>query len=225
MRFRDRREAGGQLAGRLLEWAAGLELADPLVIALPRGGVPVAAEIAPVLDAELDVLVVRKIGLPGRPETGIGAIIGDEPPLFDEDVLDGLGLKEKRLGPEVARERVELHRREALYREGRPAPRIAGRTVVLVDDGLATGLTARVALRHLRHRAPGRLALAVPVGAPGSADRLRPEADDVLCLHQPPGFRAVGEWYEDFGQVGDDEVLTVLRDFGPPSSSAPGSPA
>ncbi|MFG3405692.1 phosphoribosyltransferase family protein [Streptomyces sp. NPDC048142] len=123
----------------------------------------------------------------------------------------------------LGRERVELHRREELYRGGRPGPRIGGRTVILVDDGLATGLTARVALRHLRLRAPGRLALAVPVGAPGSADRLRPEADDVLCLHQPAGFRAVGEWYDDFGQVEDEEVLTVLRGFGPPSSSAPGS--
>ncbi|MFJ6442722.1 phosphoribosyltransferase [Streptomyces sp. NPDC091649] len=223
MRFRDRGQAGRELAERLLARQAGREVTDPLVLALPRGGVPVAAPVASELHAVLDVLVVRKIGPPGRPESGIGAIIGDDPPLFDRTALEMLGVEEERLGPEVARERAELHRREKLYRGGRPEPRVAGRTVVLVDDGLATGLTARVALGHLRDRGPGRLVLAVPVGAPGSADRLSADADDVVCLYEPPGFRAVGEWYDDFDQVADDEVLAVLRDLGPPSAPAPSS--
>ncbi|WNF25708.1 phosphoribosyltransferase family protein [Streptomyces sp. C11-1] len=221
MRFRDRHHAGRELADRLLERSADGQVADPVVIALPRGGVPVAAPVARALGATLDVLIVRKIGLPGRPETGIGAIIGDDPPLFDGPSLDLLGLREDQLGPVVAREREELHRREKRYRGGRPPPRVEGRTVILVDDGLATGVTARVALRGLRRRGPARLILAVPVAAPGSADLVRPEADDFVCLHQPPGFRSVGEWYDDFDQVGDEEVLAVLRDLGP---RAPGTP-
>lgn len=121
------------------------------------------------------------------------------------------GLSEDGPGPQLARERTELRHREALYRGGRPEPRVVGRTVVLVDDGLATGLTARAALRHLRRRAPGRLILAVPVGAPGSRDRLNGAADDVLCLLQPPGLRSVDEWYVDFDQVTDGEVLALLH--------------
>jgi predicted phosphoribosyltransferase len=159
----------------------------------------------------LDVLVARKIGLPGRPETGIGAIAGEDPPLFDQRILEMLGLREDRLGSDVARERTELHRREELYREGRPAPRVKDRTVILVDDGLATGVTARAALRHLGRQAPARLVLAVPVCAAGSADLIRADADDLVCLHQPPDFRAVGEWYDDFDQVDDEEVITTLR--------------
>ncbi|MEV7047083.1 phosphoribosyltransferase [Streptomyces anulatus] len=222
MRFRNRDQAGRELAERLLAWSADHEVTDPVVIALPRGGVPVAAPIASALHAALDVLVVRKIGLPGRPESGIGAIVGDDPPLFDKEALEMFGLSEDRLGPQLARESAELRRREELYRAGRPEPRVVGRTVVLVDDGLATGLTAHVALRHLRRRSPGRLILAVPIGAPGSRDRLSSEADDVLCLHQPTGLRSVGEWYDDFDQVTDGEVLALLRARGEPRrSSAP----
>ncbi|MEU2573615.1 phosphoribosyltransferase [Streptomyces anulatus] len=222
MRFRNRDQAGRELAEQLLAWSADHETADPVVIALPRGGVPVAAPIASALHAALDVLVVRKIGLPGRPECGIGAIVGDDPPLFDTEALELFGLSEDRLGPQLARERAELRRREELYRAGRPEPRVVGRTVVLVDDGLATGLTAHVALRHLRRRSPGRLILAVPVGASSSLDRLSSEADDVLCLHQPTDLRSVGEWYDDFDQVTDGEVLALLRGRGEPGrSSAP----
>lgn len=212
MRFRDRRHAGQKLAVRLLEWAADGDLHRPVVLALPRGGVPVAAEVARVLQAPLDVLVVRKIGVPGQQETGVGAIAGEDPPLFDPLVLQMTGLTEDRLAPDVARERAELHRREALYRGDRPEPEIAGRSVILVDDGLATGVTARAALRHLRRRGPARLVLAVPVCGTNSAGWLREETDDLVCLEQPPHFHAVGQWYEDFEQVTDAEVTAALRE-------------
>ncbi|MFI0036590.1 phosphoribosyltransferase [Streptomyces mutabilis] len=210
MGFQNRREAGRQLGLRLREWASGRELVRPVVLALPRGGVPVAAEVAHALDAPLDVLVARKIGLPGRPETGIGAIVGDDPPLFDQRALRMLGLTEDRLAADVAREREELNRRTLLYRGDRSAPDVQGRAVIVVDDGLATGATARAALRHLRPLRPDRLVLAVPVSAPETAVEMRAEADVVVCLQQPPDFGAVGLWYDDFDQVGDDEVVRVL---------------
>jgi predicted phosphoribosyltransferase len=211
MRFHNRREAGQELGLRMMQWASDGELFEPVVLALPRGGVPVAAEITRALGAPLDVLVVRKIGLPGRPEVGIGAVVGDDPPLFDQTSLRVLGLSEDRLAPDVAREREELKRRSRLYRGDRPPPDVRHRTVLLVDDGLATGVTARAALRHLRRREPSRLILAVPVGAPEAASAMRREADDVVCLRQPPDFQAVGFWYEDFAQVGDEEVVAVLE--------------
>ncbi|MFF0223974.1 phosphoribosyltransferase [Streptomyces sp. NPDC004629] len=213
MRFRNRREAGQELGLRLMEWASEGELPHPLVLALPRGGVPVAAEVARALGAPLDVLVARKIGLPGRPETGIGALVGDDPPLFDRRALEMLGLSEDRLVEDVAREREVLKRRALLYRGGRPAPDVQGRTVVLVDDGLATGATARAALRHLRRLEPTRLILAVPVCAPETATEMRSEADDVVCLQRPSDFRAVGLWYDDFEQVSDDEVIRLLDEL------------
>ncbi|MEV5545875.1 phosphoribosyltransferase family protein [Streptomyces sp. NPDC052309] len=217
MRFHDRREAGQELAARLTEWAAGGDLVRPVVLALPRGGVPVAAPVAQALSAPLDVLVARKIGLPGQPELGVGAIVGDDPPLFDGRTFQMLGLDEDSLGPQVARERTELHRREVLYRGDRPATDVTDRTVIVIDDGLATGVTARAALRHLRRRNPGRLILAVPVGAPDSVAAMSQEADDVLCLYQPPEFRAVGEWYANFDQTGDDEVIDILRRHSAPA--------
>ncbi|MFF8863180.1 MULTISPECIES: phosphoribosyltransferase [unclassified Streptomyces] len=210
MRFRDRAEAGRELAGLLADAQARGELTDPVVLALPRGGIAVAEPVARALDAPLDVLVVRKIGAPHHEEFAVGALAGDDPPLFDADTLDLLGLTEESMAPVVERERRELRRRERRYRGDRPVPELAGRTVIVVDDGLATGATARAALRHLRRRRPARLVLAVPVGAPDSVELLAAEADTILCPHRPTGFSAVGQWYEDFGQLTDDEVLAAL---------------
>ncbi|MFD5496335.1 phosphoribosyltransferase [Streptomyces sp. NPDC001812] len=211
MLFRDRREAGRELAERLRGMQGDGALPEAVVLALPRGGVPVAHEVAEALEAPLDVLVVRKIGAPFHREVGVGAMAGDEVPLFDPSTLRALGLSEADLDSVVEGERVELRRREQLYRQGRPAPELRGRTVIVVDDGLATGSTARAALRFVRRQAPARLVLAVPVGSPESVERMRAEADEVVCPHRPVGFMAVGEWYSDFDQLTDEDVLTALH--------------
>ncbi|WP_406440151.1 phosphoribosyltransferase [Streptomyces sp. NBC_01613] len=211
MQFHDRGHAGRELAGRLRIRQKQGALPDPVVLALPRGGVAVAQEVALALGAPLDVLVVRKIGIPFHEEYGVGAIVGDDDPLFDERALEQLGLSESMLAPVVERERAELHRRERLYRQGRPAPDLTGRTAIVVDDGLATGSTARAALRSVRRQAPARVVLAVPVGSPEAADGMRDEADEVLCLEQPPTFMAVGLCYEDFEQLTDEDVLKALH--------------
>ncbi|MER6463978.1 phosphoribosyltransferase family protein [Streptomyces sp. NPDC001228] len=211
MRYRDRAEAGRDLAAALAGPSEEGRLPDPFVLALPRGGVPVAAEVARRLRAPLDVLVVRKIGAPHHEEYGIGAITGDDPPLLDRTALLRLGVGEDDLADVVERERGELRRRERRYRQGRPAPEVRGRTVIVVDDGLATGCTARAALRHVRGRGPARTVLAVPVGAPDSLDALTAEADLVVCPCRPAVFQAVGQWYDDFAQLTDADVLDALR--------------
>ncbi|CAL9636506.1 phosphoribosyltransferase [Streptomyces sp. enrichment culture] len=212
MRFRSRREAGQELAVRLLEWASSGDLANVTVLALPRGGVPVGAEIARVMAVPLDVLVVGRIAAPGAPEVGIGAVAGDDPPVFDRTGLRALDLSEHELGPQVARARVELHRREWVYRGRRPAPDVRGHSVVVVDDGLVTGITARAALGHVRRGGPLRLTLAVPVCPRRTAAALRDDADDVIALHRPDRLGSVGEWYDDFRQVSDEDVRDALRE-------------
>ncbi|MFE6332150.1 phosphoribosyltransferase [Streptomyces sp. NPDC057798] len=205
--FRDRGHAGRELAREL----RSRHEKDPLVLALPRGGVTVAQEVARALDAPLDVLVARKIGAPFQEELGVGALCGDDPPVFDDWALNRLGLTRAALEPVVARERAELRRREELYRHGRPALELGGRTVIVVDDGLATGATARAALRWTRGRSPARVLLAVPVGSPEGVDLMSREADEVICPHRPPDFMAVGLWYDDFEQLTDADVLAALR--------------
>ncbi len=207
MPFRDRHEAGRLLGRRLAEE----RLPDPLVLALPRGGVPVAYEVAEALGAELDVLVARKIGAPGQPELAIGAIAEGGEPILDDGMLARLGLTPGALEPTIVAEREELARRIRRYRGDRRLPRLEDRSVVVVDDGLATGATARAALAALRERRPGLLVLAAPVCAPGSEQRLRAEADRIVCLEAPEPFMAVGQWYEVFDQTSDETVIDLLE--------------
>ncbi|WP_248965644.1 phosphoribosyltransferase [Sphaerisporangium perillae] len=204
--FADRAEAGVALAEVLAE--AGLT--DPVVLALPRGGVEIAAPIAERLGVPMDVLVTRKIGHPWQPELGMGAIAEGGEPVFDASLLSRVRTSAAELAPVVERERQELARRVAAYRGGRRLPELAGRDVVVVDDGLATGGTARAALRAVRAAGPRRLVLAVPVGAPNTVRALADEADEVVVLATPPGFHAVGQWYEKFDQLTDADVLRLL---------------
>jgi putative phosphoribosyl transferase len=206
-RFSSRHDAGRQLAARLLP----LTGEQPLVIGLPRGGVPVAEEVALALGAPLEILAVRKIGAPGNPEYGIGAIAEDGTRLFDLEAVAALGIDADALEEIVARESAELQRRVAAYRGARPSLALRDRTVVVVDDGVATGVTDTAALRAARRRGPRRLVLAVPVCAPDSAARLRQEADELVCLIEPEQLYGVGQWYADFAQVSDAEVLAALE--------------
>ena len=207
VRFRDRHHAGRELAGAL----AHLRGERPLVVGLPRGGVVVAYEVALALDAPLDVVVVRKLGSPFQPEYAVGAIGEDGVVLVDDRAVDALELRGAPLDAIVARERVELDRRARLFRgHGTPTP-VEGRTVVLVDDGIATGSTARAATQVLRHRGATRIVLAIPVGPPDVRDRFAGDADEVVCLETPYNFFAVGQAYEHFDQTSDEEVEALLK--------------
>ena len=202
-RFADRVDAGQQLG-------AVLRLGDDaLVLGLPRGGVVVAHEVVALLGGRLDVLVVRKLGAPHHEEYAVGALAEDDPPLWDARAVGLLGLTTADLDGVLQRETAELARRRALYRDG-PLPAMAGREVVVVDDGLATGSTARAALRRVRREGPARLVLAVPVGAPDTVQALAAEADEVVCLLQPAGLGAVGAYYDEFAATTDREVLALL---------------
>jgi putative phosphoribosyl transferase len=221
--FRDREDAGRQLAARL----AAYREEEPVVLALPRGGVPVAFEVARALGAPLDVLVARKLGAPMNPEYALGAIAEGGALVVDRDAVAEADVSEAELAGLVERERAELSRRVRAYRGDRPIPDVAGRTAILVDDGIATGRTATAALRSLRARRPRRLVLATPVAAADTAAALRREVDELVCLREPEHFFAVGSWYEHFGQTTDDEVRDLLersqrgRPGGAGSSSLP----
>lgn len=208
MTFTDRADAGRRLAARL-EPYRGDRNDQPVVIGLPRGGVVVAAEVARLLEAPLDVVVVRKLGAPDYPEFAIGAIARGETVLNEE--IDPASLPPGYLDRVIATETRELERREALYRGGRAAVPVAGRSVLVVDDGLATGSTAAAAVRALRHAGARRIVVAVPVAAPDSARRLARLADEVVCLATPADFRAVSLWYRSFGQTSDEEVVELLQ--------------
>jgi putative phosphoribosyl transferase len=206
-RFADRHDAGCRLAAELLP----LAVLTPVVVALPRGGIPVAAEISIVLGARLEILTVRKLGAPQNPEYGIGAIAEDGTRVFDQEALAMLGIESDVLESIVDRESAEMRRRVAVYRGDRAPLPLANRTVIVVDDGVATGVTDTVALRAIRRQGPRRLILAVPVCAADSVEALEQEADAVVCLNAPPLLNGIGHWYRDFSQVPDQEVVATLR--------------
>ncbi len=205
--FRNRYEAGQQLAAKLSHYA---DQADVLVLALPRGGVPVAYEVAEELHAPLDVFLVRKLGVPGHEELAMGAIASGGTRVLNMDVVEGLRIPDDVIDKVAAHELRELERREQAYRDDRPFPDVRKHTVILVDDGLATGSTMHAAARALRQRQPHRLVVAVPVAAPETCDSFRTEVDEIVCAITPQPFRAVGYWYDDFSQITDEEVRMLL---------------
>ena len=207
--FRDRKYAGRALAKRLGLFAGRR---DVTVLALPRGGTPVAYEVAKALHAPLDVLVVRKLGVPWNPEFAMGAIASGGERLIDDMLVRELGISTRDVEEVASNEAYELERRERVYRGGRPAPDLRGRTVILVDDGLATGSTMRVAVRAVRRQSPARVVVAAPVAAPEACELLRGEADEVVCAEMPDPFLGVGRWYLDFSQTSDEEVCHLLDD-------------
>jgi len=207
MRFRDRIDGGRQLAAQLTEYGGR---SDVVVLGLPRGGVPVAKEVATRLKAPLDVFLVRKLGVPGHPELAMGAIAEGGVEVLSDDLIQDLRIPPELVQEVAVRERVELERRDVLYRGGRKAPVVRGRTVILVDDGLATGSSMQAAVLALRQHAPARIVVAVPVGARDSCDRLGGVADQVVCVLTPEPFNAVGLWYDEFSQTTDDEVRRLL---------------
>ena len=206
-RFRDRREAGRFLARELAAYA---NRPDVIVLALPRGGVPVGYEIAQALHAPLDVFLVRKLGVPGHEEYAMGAIASGGVSVLNEEVVQRLGISPYPIETLAAREQRELERRERAYRGERPPPEVSGRTVILVDDGLATGASMQAAVLALRRLQPARIVVAVPVAAPETCEQLREIADEVVCATTPEPFYAVGLWYEDFSQTSDEEVRALL---------------
>ena len=210
-RFRDRVDAGRALAAGLSAYA-GRD--DVLVLALPRGGVPVGFEVARALGAPLDVYIVRKLGVPGHEELAMGAIASGGVRVLNDSVVQGLRIPESVIDAVAARERAEMERREREYRGGRPAPDVRGRTVILVDDGLATGATMRAAAQALRQQGPARVVIAVPVSAPESCEEFREQVDEIVCTRTPQPFYGVGMWYEDFSQTTDAEVRDLLARAG-----------
>src|SRR5438094_6489577 len=207
MLFNDRIDAGRQLARRLSAFAGR---SDVIVLALPRGGVPVAAEVARELGAPFDLFIVRKLGVPTHPELAMGAIAEGGVEVLSDDLIRDLGIPPAMVQQVAVRERLELDRRDVLYRQGRPRPIIKGQTVIVVDDGLATGSSMQAAVLALRQLEPARVVVAVPVGARDTCERLRHVADEVVCAATPEPFQAVGLWYRQFAQTSDDEVRQLL---------------
>lgn len=206
--FQSRTHAGQVLATMLDPYA---NRRDVLILGLPRGGVPVAYEVAKALRAPLDVFLVRKLGVPGQEELAMGAIASGGIRVRNEEVVGYLGIPDAVIDAVAQAEQQELRRRELLYRGARPAPEVRGRTVILIDDGLATGSTMRAAVAALRLQQPARIVVAVPVAAPSTCDELRTEVDQIVCAMTPEPFHGVGQWYEDFSQTTDDEVRTLLE--------------
>ena len=207
--FRDRAEGGAALAQRLRSYADTIGV---IVLALPRGGVPVAFEVATALGATLDVFLVRKLGAPGREELAIGAIASGGVRVLDLDLIRELRVGHAELQRVTEREQLELERRERVYRAERARLDLAGRTVILVDDGLATGASMRAAIRAVRQQHPARIVAAAPVGARQACEVLAREADEVVCAEMPEPFYGVGMWYEDFSQTSDADVQSLLHD-------------
>jgi predicted phosphoribosyltransferase len=206
-RFRDRRDAGRALAARLSGYTGR---PDVVVLALPRGGVPVGYEVAQALGVLLDVFLVRKLGAPGAPELAMGAVATGGGRVLNEDIVAYLGIPRQMIEAVEREERHELERRAQLYRGDRPFPDVHGRTVILVDDGLATGASMRVAIAAVRALGPARVVVAVPIAAPEVCAAFERVADEVVCAHTPPFFQAVGQWYDNFDQTEDDEVRALL---------------
>lgn len=203
--FDDRIDAGKKLVEKLEEYRGP----DTIVLAIPRGGVVLGYEVAKALGAPLDVIVPRKIGAPGQPEYAIGAI-GDDQVVLDELAISQMHVPRQYLDEEIERQKAEIKRRMRLYRDDRPFPDLRGKTVILVDDGMATGSTTIAAARAVRERNPGKLVLAVPVAPPDTVEKLRPEVDEIVVLQTPEPFYAVGSWYANFEQTTDEEVIELL---------------
>jgi putative phosphoribosyl transferase len=206
--FEDRVDAGRQLAARLTHYAGRT---DVVVLALPRGGLPVGFEVAKALHAPLDVMIVRKLGTPGQPELAMGAIASGGVRVVNDEVVRELGISREQLDEVAAEEQLEVERRERLYRAGRPPLEIAGRTAILVDDGIATGSTMRAAIQALRAQKPARLVVAAPTAAPATCEQIRKQVDELVCLTTPEPFFAIGFFYRDFPQLSDDAVREILH--------------
>ncbi|HEY9618046.1 MAG TPA: phosphoribosyltransferase [Microcoleaceae cyanobacterium] len=208
MRFKNRTVAGQLLAAQLLDYA---NRDDAIVLALPRGGVPIGFEVAKVLNVPLDILVVRKLGVPGHEELAMGAIAPGDVQILNQQIVQSCRVDDAALNQVIAREQQELERREQLYRDDRPALNLRDRTVILIDDGLATGATMRVAVQAVRQACPQQVIVAVPIGAPETCQELKTEAEQMICLETPRRFSSVGSWYDDFSQTTDEEVSTLLK--------------
>lgn len=209
MIFKDRREAGRQLAGTLFKQRYDGE--NTLVLGIPRGGLVVADEVAYALSATLDVIIARKIRAPYQPELGIGAIVDGDHIIVNEDLSRAVGATSEYMDHEIAYQKEEIERRLRFYRGEHPVPEVSGKTVIVIDDGIATGYTFRAALGSLRERHPDRLVAAAPVASLDSAEMLKAFADEVVCLHTPVSFFAVGAWYQNFDQVSDEEAAAILH--------------